>query len=58
MITATTPEQAVLNQKRWEAWIEKGKRGDRETRRKFSVVAGIVVAMIAAGIPLYRFWAN
>jgi|SwirhisoilCB2_FD_contig_51_356030_length_1196_multi_3_in_0_out_0_3 hypothetical protein len=58
MITATTPEQAVLNQKRWEAWIEKGKRRDRETRRKFRVAAWIGLAMIPAGILLYRFWAN
>jgi hypothetical protein len=48
-----TDEQAVINEATWQAWLEKGKRSEQATARKFKVVAGIVVPLLALGIAYF-----
>jgi hypothetical protein len=48
-----TPTQSVTKDAVWQAWIEKGKRSDRATARKFKIAAGIVLPLLILGIVFY-----
>lgn len=54
-MTPGTPQQSVTKDAVWQAWIEKGLRHDRAMARKFKVVAGIVLPLLALGIAYYLF---
>ena len=52
-MTPTTAEQVVLNEQRWQAWMEKGKRQDEAMSRKVKLLAGIVLPLIVIGLAFY-----
>lgn len=54
-MTPTTDEQAVINEATWQAWLLKGKRREQATARKFKMVAGIAIPLLAVGIGCYFF---
>lgn len=54
-MTPTTSEQAVINEGRWQEWLEKGKLHDKAVARKFKLAAGIVLALAILGVALYLF---
>jgi hypothetical protein len=54
-MSPTTTEQAVLNEAVWQAWIEKGKRREQATARKFKLVAGVVLPFVILVVAFYFF---
>ena len=41
-----TTEQPEAKDAVWEAWLEKGRRNDRATARKFKLAAGIALPLV------------
>ena len=52
-MTSTTAEQVVLNEQRWQEWMEKGKRQDEAMSRKVKLLAGVVLPLIVIGVAFY-----
>lgn len=55
MTPTISPEQAVVNENRWQEWIEKGKRHDKALARKFKLAVGIVLPLFILGAAFYLF---
>ncbi|HTA47434.1 MAG TPA: hypothetical protein VK789_33560 [Bryobacteraceae bacterium] len=52
-MTPATAEQTVINEARWQEWMEKGKRHERAAARKFKIAAAIVLPLFAIGVAFY-----
>ena len=55
-MTPTTTEQPVLNEERWNEWIEKGKRHNLATARKFRIALAIVLPVAGLACALWFYW--
>jgi hypothetical protein len=52
MATAVV-EPAVVNEKTWLAWVEKGRESDLAINRKMRMIAGSIFALAAFGSAFY-----
>lgn len=46
--------EPVVNEEIWNAWIEKGRRREAATNRKFKCFLGIAVVLLVLGGSCYR----
>ena len=53
METLAVDQTAVLDEERWKAWVAKGKLREQATARKFKMIAGLALSLLAAGTAGY-----
>lgn len=51
-------EEVVLSEERWRAWVEKGRRHDREVARKVRIAFGVLVVVGVVAITVVRSMAH
>jgi hypothetical protein len=49
-MTPTTTELPVVKDAVWQTWLEKGRRNDHATARKFKIAVGIVLFLLILAI--------
>jgi hypothetical protein len=50
---APVAQEAVVNEEIWRAWVKKGRLQEQTEARKFKIVAGIVVVLLAIASAYY-----
>jgi hypothetical protein len=45
--------ESVLDEKIWNAWVEKGRVRDRAAARQGKIVGGIIVSIVSVGMGVY-----
>lgn len=45
--------ETVAEQKVWDAWVLKGKLQDKAAARKYKIVAGVFLALLAIAVAYY-----
>ena len=50
---APAAQEAVVNEEIWRAWVKKGRLQEQTEARKFKIVAGIVVVLLALASAYY-----
>lgn len=50
---APVVQEEVVNEETWRAWVKKGRLQEQAEARKFKIVAGIVVVLLALASAYY-----
>jgi len=53
--TIETTQPPVVKDAAWEAWLEKGRRNDRATARRFKLTAAVALSLVIL-VWLYLYW--
>ena len=48
-------DQPVVDEQIWREWVQNGKRRERASIRRFTVMAGIAFLLLATGSTFYLF---
>jgi hypothetical protein len=55
-MSTSSGNDPVVDEKAWQAWVEKGKREDKATARKLNFFVGTaVVLLISAALYYFKF---